>query len=68
MADKEEVNRVASKFEEVYGTDALLKVSFSSMARLLVAKGILTEDEILDQFIDEVGPAIDKLKEKGDIL
>ena len=68
MADKEEVNRVATKFEKVYGTEALLKVSFSAFARLLVSKGIITEDEILDQFIDEIGPAHEKLKQDAEEL
>ncbi len=66
MADKEEVNRVARKFEKIYGTEALLKVSFSSFAKLLVEKGVITEEDILDSFIEEVSEAFIKLKDEAD--
>lgn len=68
MADKEEVNRVACKFENIYGTDALCKVAMSSVNKLLVEKGLLTEDELLDAFIDELGDAFASLKEETDSI
>lgn len=60
--DKVQINELASKFEEKYGTDALLKTGLSSLNRLLIEKGLATEDEIYTSFVKEVQRRIAELK------
>ena len=40
----------AVEFEKKHGSVALLKASYSSLTRLLVKKGLITEAELVDEF------------------
>lgn len=62
--DKQKINEMACKFEEKFGPENLIKVSFSSLTKLLIEKGILTEEEILHQFTKEVEIRLEELKTK----
>lgn len=57
---KNKSRMLASKYEVQFGQIELLKVAGSSLTRLLVKKGYLTEKELLESFIDEV---TNKMKE-----
>ncbi len=52
--DKKEMQQLAVDFEKANGTEAFLKVSLSSVTRLLVEKGLCTEDELKVSFLREV--------------
>lgn len=51
-----EVNKaeVVAKFEKKHGKEALLKVSISTLNRLLVKKGIVNVNELNDTFAQEM--------------
>lgn len=69
MSNKEEAQEVGGEFEEKYGSEAFIKVCMSTMTRLLVDKGIVTEEELRQRFIDETKvfeDAIDEALEKED--
>ena len=61
-----DIDMIAKKFEKKYGTDILLKTAFSSLTKLLVKRGIFTEDEIYSKFIDEVKYNIEYLSKKDE--
>lgn len=44
----------AAQFEEEFGTNALLKASVSALNKLLVSKGIVTEQELQDALNIEI--------------
>ena len=54
MVNKEEANKVGVELEEELGSIDFLKVCISTCSRLLVDKGIATEEELRQRFIDEV--------------
>lgn len=54
---------LANKFEEKYGTDDILKVTISVINRILVKKGVCTEEELQEEFIDRIKEAMEELKE-----
>jgi hypothetical protein len=51
----EKVNEVAIGFELRYGTAELIKVALSALNRILVEKGVATEEEIQLMFLKEMG-------------
>lgn len=63
MADKESVNQLARKFENIYGTDAILKVAISTLNNILVAKGIILEDDLQDAFLEKLEESIETLNQ-----
>jgi hypothetical protein len=54
MSNKEEANKLGYELEKEDGTSVFLKVCMSACSRLLVEKGIATEEELRQSFIDEV--------------
>jgi len=60
---KEESNKLGHAFEKKFGGVELLKAAFSSFCRLMVDKGVCTEDEIQTYFIKEVEERLQKIKE-----
>lgn len=58
MTDQKDIEKIARKFEEKFGSDCLLKAGFSTMNKILVQKGICTQQEIFDQFLVEIQNAI----------
>jgi hypothetical protein len=45
---------IGTEFEKQHGDIALLKTGCSALSRLLVNKGIITEDELMEAFKREV--------------
>lgn len=54
MKKCEEASIVGGELEEKEGFEAFIKIGASAITRLLVKKGILTEEEICEAFLDEV--------------
>lgn len=52
-ATMQEGRDVGTAFEKKHGSNAFLKTACSSLARLLVAKGIVTDKELIEGFIHE---------------
>jgi len=53
MSNKEEANEVGWGIEEKYGSVDFLKICISTFSRFLVDKGMVTEEELRQRFIDE---------------
>ena len=51
---KRAIEDVAVRFEKKHGTEALLKVCFSSLSRALVDSGALSESTLLVSFLKHV--------------
>ena len=49
-----EVTEKAIELEKKYGSIALVKACNSSLNKLLVAKGLITEEELQDAFLKEI--------------
>jgi len=54
MSNKDEANKVGCELEEECGSIDFLKVCISAFSRLMVDKGVATEEELRQMFIDEV--------------
>lgn len=52
--NKLSIKRLGRDFEKQYGSIKLLKVAGSALTRLLVKKGICSEQELLESFVEEV--------------
>lgn len=62
-SSKEAVEKLAFKFEQKYGTELLCKCGLSALNRLLIDKGILTEDELLNALVNRLEQYIIDLKQ-----
>ena len=62
--DKEDVKDLAVRFEKEYGSDTLLKAAMSAMNKMLVNKGICTQDEIREYLVRELDEFDETLSEE----
>jgi len=54
MSNKQEANKFGCEYEEEFGSVDFIKVCLNVCTRLLVEKGIATEEELRQRFIDEI--------------
>jgi len=54
MSNKKEANQLGCQFEQDNGGIEFLKVCMSAFSRLIVDKGVASEEELRQYFIDEV--------------
>jgi len=64
MSNKDEANEVGCDLEEKYGTTDFLKVCISAFTRFIVDKGLATEEELRQRFIDEAKRFNENKKDK----
>ena len=61
---REDIDKISRKFEEKYGPENLLKVAFSTINKMIIQKGICTEAEMFELFINEICESVKELVKK----
>lgn len=60
---KKQIEELTFKFEEKYGEGLLAKCGLSALNRLLVKKGVITEEELIESLVKRIAEYAIDLKE-----